>query len=311
MGIFSDTKLLKNFLIYFTGQIPAAKEIWIFGDDFLAQSQGWLKKLEFAHFQDNNMPSLYIHENYNVKTYPTTNTTRNEFLKEIRNAIANTIMRKITLPSAILIMLSNNLLEDAVFAIECMDGIWRWLMDEIYEMIKFQWNNLPPKSKKFDEPRVYVLKAIPKPNKIKAAALFRGVRRKYNSNLQNMLQDYHGFGFINVHEITTREKDEKFFISNLDGTLSDEGTIQLWTSISQTFKAMDEGNKAKALVAEKATQTDPTMGRKNSPDVYYSPRRNSYSSRPTATPGPRRFYYNNNNDRRNQYEHYHDNRRRY
>lgn len=67
------------------------------------------------------------------------------------------------------------------------------------------------------------------------------------------------FGFINVHEITTRIKDERFFIAPDNGQLSDDRILQFWQSISQTMKAMDERKKAKSLVATKETQTDPEI----------------------------------------------------
>lgn len=104
---------------------------------------------------------------------------------------------------------------------------------------------------------VYFLKILPKPTEAPGNTLFKGVRRKFNSTLQDMLQGYHSFGFINVHEITTREKDERFFISPRSGLLSDEGVIQLWDSISQTFKAIDNRMKPKTLMKSQHTQWDP------------------------------------------------------
>lgn len=266
--------------------MPASQEIWIFGDHFLTETQGWLKKLEFAHLQNPKMPALYIHEEYNVRTYLTNLAKEDDnFIKAIRNEIATTVMRKVMLPAAILIIVSNDILDDAVFTIECMDGILRWLMDEIFEIIKFQWKCLPQKSKKLDEPQIYILKALPKPNKIAKANLFRGVRRKYNANLQSMLEDYPGFGFINVHEITTREKDEKYFISNYNGKLSDEGIIQFWVSTSQAFKAMKEGNKPKSMVADKTIQTEPNYIPQN--EYNNTPRGDSRSNYRYGTPSRR------------------------
>lgn len=179
------------------------------------------------------------------------------FVLEIRNEIVNTIARKILLPQAMLVMFSSKQLEDPVFAIECMEGMIRWLLDEIEEIIKYQKRCLPDKSKSIETPRVYFLKIIPKPSNSANITLFKGVRRKFNTMLQEMLHSYHYFGFINVHEITTRPKDEKFFISDQSGTLSDEGTIQLWESISQTFKAMDQRCKPKLITKTQATQWDP------------------------------------------------------
>lgn len=166
-------------------------------------------------------------------------------------------MRKVMLPKVILIMLSSSTLDNAVFAIECMEGLLRWLLDEIEDLIKFQKKALPEKSKHFENPRVYFLKILPKPKETQNQNLFKGVRRKFNSTLQNMLESYHSFGFINVHEITTRDKDERFFISPRSGLLSDEGIIQLWDSISQTFKAINNRTKPKAIMKNQQTQWDP------------------------------------------------------
>lgn len=163
-------------------------------------------------------------------------------------------MRKITLPKAMLILISNRILDNPVFVVECSEGLMRWLLDEIDEIIKFQKKHLPAKSKKHDEPRVYILKALPKPQETRDIEIFKGVRRKFNNKLQDVLKDYPSFGFINVHEITTRKKDEKFFLSPNEGELSDEGIIQFWESISQTIKAMDQGNRAKTTTLWKETQ---------------------------------------------------------
>lgn len=221
----------------------------------MTETRDWLKKLETHHLTNDTFPSLYIHECYNVRTYQD-NTAQGNFIQKIRNDIANTVMRKVLLPSAIIILISNNILDDPVFAVECSEGLLQWLLDEVFEIIKFHKKCLPPKSTKFEEPRVYVVKALPKPSKIPLPTLFRGVRRKYNNNLQNLLENYHNFGFINVHEITTQQQDEKFFISNYSGKLSDEGIIQFWISISQTFKAMDDKVKAAVMVLNKNTQTE-------------------------------------------------------
>lgn len=204
---------------FFSGPIPAQKEIWIFADQLLNQTQGWLKKLEFEYLKDGRIPQLYLYEKYFIRTYPQDENSiyKHNFIAEIRNQIANTTMRKVLLPSAVLILISNEKLEDAVFTIECMEGLLCWLFDEIHEIIRYQLSCLPQKSKNFEEPRVYILKALPKPTKAKNLNLFKGVRRKFNQTLQSILEDYHNFGFINVHEITTREKDEKFFISQYDG----------------------------------------------------------------------------------------------
>lgn len=175
----------------------------------------------------------------------------------IRENIAATVMRKTLLPSAILVMLSSAKLEDPVFAIECLEGLMRWLLDEIEDIIKFQKKCLPPKALLYDTPRVYFLKILPKPSQSQGANIFKGVRRKFNASLQNMLEAYHTFGFINIHEITTRQKDERFFISNTSGKLSDEGTIQFWESISQTFKAIDNKLKPKSITKSQSSQWNP------------------------------------------------------
>lgn len=319
MGILCNTSLPKISLntnkiskIIFSGQPPANQEIWVFGDELLNESKGWLKKLEFEHLTDNSKPHLYIHESYNVRTYqsPPIQGQNENFLSKIRNEFAETVQRKIALPSAILFMFSYQRLEDPVFAVECMEGLLRWLLDEIEDIIKFQKRCLPEKSKSFENPRVYFLKILPKPNEAPNNTLFKGVRRKFNNTLQNMLQSYHQFGFINVHEITTRTKDERFFISTNSGILSDEGTIQLWESISQTFKAIDTKKKPKSLTKTQATQWDPKDFKDfhsthiqnktgasriqrdhHSQNTYYEDRQETYNSYPKKRYHHRDYYY--------------------
>lgn len=246
----------------FPGAIPASQEIWVFGDELLQQSVEWLKKLECnAQSTETQNPQLYIHERYNVRSYlsPTSEekSSKQNFILRIRNEIATTVMRKILLPQKILVMISSSKLDNPVFGIECMEGLFRWLLDEIEDIIKFQKRCLPEKSKNFDTPAVYFLKILPKPNGTPGNNLFKGVRRKFNNTLQTMLEAYHHFGFINVHEITTRPKDEKFFAAPDSGILSDEGTIQLWDSISQTFKAIDLKQKPKSMMRDQGSQWDP------------------------------------------------------
>lgn len=259
--------------------MPANQEIWVFGDDLLTETKDWLRKLEFAYLGDNSKPQLYIHEFYNVKVYQTLGieSEKENFVSNIRNEIAKTVMRKVSLPQKILILISSCKLDDPVFAIECMEGLIRWLLDEIDDIIKFQKKCLPEKAKKIDSPRVYFLKVIPKPNEAPNSNLFKGVRRKFNNVLQTMLQNYHSFGFINVHEITTRVKDERFFISNQSGSLSDEGAIQLWVSISQTFKAIDQRLLPKAITKNQSTQWNPKDAQKTRPQDHEK-RESSYRS---------------------------------
>lgn len=255
--------------------------------------------MEFAFLTDEAKPQLYIFEHYNVRTYQEpTQEFANNFALKIRNEIAKTIMRKVLLPKVILILLSSKRLEDPVFSIECMEGILRWLMDEIQDVVKFQTKCLPDKSKKLDYPRIYFLKVLPKPGDAPNNALFKGVRRKFNSNLQNMLEAYPQFGFINVHEITTRPKDQKFFISNQSGILSDEGAIQFWESISQTLKAIDWKVKPRAITKNQYSQWDPkdfkpVQRDHRSADGHLDCRRDSY------------------HDKNTYYDEYHDQRQRY
>lgn len=239
-----------------------------------------------------------MHECYNVRAYVSPVQTNSNFIQEIRNELVNTILRKVILPQRIIIMLSSAKLNDPVFSIECMEGLLRWLLDEIEDILKFQKRCLPEKSKKLDAPRVYFLKILPKPSGCPGNNLFKGVRRKFNSTLQDMLESYRGFGFINVHEITTRIKDERFFISPESGILSDEGAIQLWDSISQTLKAIDFRLKPKSITKDQFTQweiKDQKRAEHLEPKTRdRSPRINKYRHNPNSYQSQEQHRYNNN-----------------
>lgn len=284
-----------------------------------------LKNLRTAFINDNTMPRLFIYDHFDVIIHHEDRDASSavNFIKQIRNNFNQLLHNHPKLPTMILIVLNNELLDNTAFAATQIPRLITWLLGEIQNMIKQRISHLPEKCVILSEPSVYVLKMLPRMQKSQDLGLFKSLRRKLNTQLPKIANKF-GFGFINAYEINATTS--LFF--QADGKkLTPAGTVQLWDSISHTIHEIieDRRKRCRPLVESKSAQTDdvrnlPTFQQlkqeedaqaKKNPDKKDST--NTPSRRRLPPPPPRANYsrYHQDYDYNNyHYDRYHFNSNR-
>lgn len=227
--------------------------MWIIGDKLLKESNQALKSLRTAYINDTTMPRLFIHDQFDVITHYEDKEGQN-FIKQIRNNLAQLMAGHAKLPAMILIIISNEVLDDTAFAISQLQKLLTWLLTEIQVMIRIRANQLPDKCKVPTEPAVYLLKFLPRSQHNSDSSLFKSTRRKIN-NIIPELTNKLGFGFINAYDINT---STALLFDSEGRKLTSAGYVQMWESISHTIHEMidNKRRKCKPITTTAESQTE-------------------------------------------------------
>lgn len=224
-----------------TGYVPAFNQIWILGDSLLKETTSALIDLKNGYINDPIKPRLYMHDNYDIiPCYD--ESAKGNFLKQIRNSLVHLTKAHYKLPSKILILLDNEILDETAFAVTQLANALKWLFNEMESIITTRRSQLPLRCLKPGEPSVFLLKMIPRGIKSENISLFKSVRRKIN-NLIPAIAEKFEYGFINACEITS---DSTTYFDRSGKKLAPAGIIKLWESISQIIQEMDQSKEAKS-----------------------------------------------------------------
>lgn len=264
------------------GYVPAFKQIWIIGDSFLKTTQSCLTALKTAYINDPTKPRLYIHDHYDVITLFEDEPGNENFVKQVRNNLAQLMKTHYKLPEKIIVMLNNTLLDDTAFAVTQLTELLKWLLSEIETAINYRRKYLPIRCLQPGEPAVYLLKMLPRGNKMVNTSTFKSVRRKINNQIPTITEKFE-FGFINAYEINS---STSLFFDRHGKHLSPTGTMKFWESVSDTIKEMNEDKLQKAKIhdapKERATERaeiDKKDSQKIRPELQQNPNfRRSQSS---------------------------------
>lgn len=151
---------------------------------------------------DASIPRLFIHDNFDVIIHYEDKNTKQNFLRQVRNNFAQLLKANYKPPQILLILLSNEILDDTAFAMSQLQDMLMWLLAEIQTMIKTRISQLPEKCITPGEPWVYLLKPLPRTNRAPEVNLFKSIRRKINSQIPDIVKIFK-FGFINAYDINT------------------------------------------------------------------------------------------------------------
>lgn len=243
------------------GFIPGNNQIWILGNELLKDAQPTLNNLKTAFIADSAMPRLYIHDKFDVLAHYENKGHPINFIKQVRNNFAQMLKANAKLPTIIIIMLGNELLEDAAFAVSQLQRMVQWLLAEIDFMIKSRIKQLPEKCITQAEPAVFLLKFLPRTTRAEEADLFKSTRRKINNMIPELTNQFN-FGFINAYEINSSSA----LLFDAKGTkLTAPGMVRLWESISDRVREIIEDKKAKLRPTTKdaISQTQSIKGMKS------------------------------------------------
>lgn len=200
------------------------------------------------------MPRLYIHDRFDVVIHHDEKDTALNFIRQVRNNLAQLLQTHAKLPHLILILLSNENLDDHAFATTQLERMILWLLSEVEAMIKLRISQLPEKCKTPGEPAVYILKMLPRLERSPQSEMFKSLRRKINNAIPAVANKFQ-FGFINAYEVNT---SSGLYFDATGSRLTSMGIVQLWKSISTTIQEIMEEKRAKIkpLTFSKMTQTN-------------------------------------------------------
>lgn len=250
--------------------------MWILGDSLLKSTKDILIGLKTDYINNPSKPWLYMHDHYDVITHYDEAQPNENFLLQIRNSMAHLMKFHYKLPSKILLLLNNTILDDPAFAITQLAPMLKWLFAEIETMITKRRGELPVKCLKDGEPAVYMIKMLPRgiSNIDEQGNLFKSIRRRINGEIPDILSRFK-YGFINACEITSASA---IFFDCSGKNLAPAGAVHFWESVSQVIKEIDIDKTRKqpqySQNTSKANQTpeswktnhqDTTSRRHNSP----------------------------------------------
>lgn len=158
------------------------------------------------------------------------------FTTQIRGGLANLLSTKWRLPNYIYIIFSNDqvtqvdVLKDEIYKI--LEGLFTFVNRELTAR-KLE---LPYKSRRFDPPKVTVIKTVAKSLQQLNAANFKNKRRTFNRALQKVATAF-GWRSINIDSVTP-EMPGSFDESGHN--LSDDGMKLLWHFISDDVKKLHQ-----------------------------------------------------------------------
>lgn len=110
-------------------------QLWVIGDQMLKETKASLQCLKTAFIQDPSKPRLFIHDTFDVIAHYEDKASQGNFIQSIRNSFAQLLKANYKLPNTLLILLSNEILDDAPFAVTRFPKLLQWLLAEIDSMI--------------------------------------------------------------------------------------------------------------------------------------------------------------------------------
>lgn len=232
------------------------KTVWVFGDKLVDSVSGHLEKLI-----DKAPDELYLTKNYQVECFNTENKRgyfSNNFLVRISNSFITALnSAQAILPTAVVIMLSNNFLKDEYFAERAMPSLVEKLLENIHQTIRHRKKQVDHRYVIDNFPRVILLRPIPRPAySLINADKYKGIRRKFSSELERITYHFR-VALVNLDELNCSQR----VLFNDYGNLSDYGVEKFWQSISDYFRRTDrdEYNAIKLFRVPKKTQGTQTQ----------------------------------------------------
>lgn len=178
----------------------------------------------------------YLHANYDPYVfYPAF--TENNVLTMVRNCFIEGLNRRLKMPSAVIVLLSDQLIiEDPLYLPSEIEKKIKWILREIEAAIKIRKSSLPLKAYTFGEPRIMFVRAF---HNTKANYVSNEILLKFNNTLRKlcMAKAVYTIPLDNYQDARTRCYD-------YDGKSQlTEGFELLWHDVIKGLKRHDESDK--------------------------------------------------------------------
>lgn len=148
---------MKNKVLFLAENIRALKDVWFVGDHMIRNAWPHLQQIQRDHEVGREN---YLHANYDPYVfYPAF--TENNVLTMVRNCFIEGLNRRLKLPSAVIVLLSDQLIiEDPLYLPSEVEKKIKWLLRELDAAVKIRKSSLPLKAYTFGKPR-FVCQSIP------------------------------------------------------------------------------------------------------------------------------------------------------
>lgn len=215
----------------------------------------------------------YLHNNYDPFVfYPAF--TETNVLTMVRSCLVEGLNRRLKLPSAIIILLSDQLIiEDPLYLPSEVERKIKWILREIEASIKIRKSSLPLKAYTFGEPRIMFVRAF---HNTMANYVSREILLKFNNTLCRLCMAKA------VYTIPTDNyQDAAVRCFDYDGkTQIKRGFELLWLDIIRGIKKHDESDKWAEIANIIKENTEHPRDTKNNKEVRHrsksNQRNNSY-----------------------------------
>lgn len=217
----------------FSDNIRALKDVWFIGDHFFRHAFPYLQQIQQEHTLGKEN---YLHSNYDTYGfYPAF--TETNVLTMVRNCFVEGMNRRLRLPSAVIILLSDQLIiEDPLYLPSEVDRKIKWILRELEAAVKIRKSSLPLKAYTLGEPRFMWVRAF---QDTRANYLSHDLLLKFNNMLWRICMAKA------VYTVPTDTYDDAHVrCFDFDGkTQIKEGFELIWHDIIRGLKKHDESDK--------------------------------------------------------------------
>ena len=223
----TNTSEINLSYIIFTGKVPALKQIWILGDNFVDGT--------FDQYVKNihRKKELYMKENFDITAFKTNEYDSHirSMLGRIRNELTKAVNKSSNLPTIILFVLDDDIvrmtdIKSTTNASDYFSPVMNWLINEVQKIIAARKDQLPNKALNPQEPRIYWVEAPQHKNF--ENNLFR---RKFNSSLQNVVDLQKDMRMMRLKKVW--DYDDSSLFRNEHFT--SDGLVKYWEAIDSSL----------------------------------------------------------------------------
>ena len=235
-------------LSYFVGNIKAYEEIWIVGDDFMADTVGQYLQ------SDNQEGKPYMRERYETRIFPNTSLYAvKSITTKLHNNLVPAIREQKLLPKAVIFVIDDDLIKnvnyDHMGISEIFGQLLKDLMSGINRMISSYKENLPNKAKRYNYPTILwvevpIHKNMPEHWKI--------LRKKFSSCQESCAKFFPGMNTLYLKKVWDQNESEFFS----DRRFTAKGLTAYWMSIDSAFWHWD------TFIYPKSLKDDPAKKQK-------------------------------------------------
>lgn len=188
---------------------------------------------------ENQRENMYFTKNYEIELFAKDNQKgfpSNNFLIRIGNSFTTALnSAKIFLPSAVVIILTNQFLKQDFMADHGMPQMVERLLFTIHETVKARKKQLGNQYWEDHQPKIILLRPLPRPAySLLDPQKYKTMRRLYSHHIERITQLYR-VTLLNSDELNCSQR----VLFDDFGNLSPYGIEKFWKSISDHFRRAD------------------------------------------------------------------------